>query len=404
MIIPRYYQSDAVDIAKKEWSNNSQPFVLVLPTGSGKSIVISELCHQVDEPILILQPTYEILMQNYKKLCDYGVMDIQIYSASASRKNIGKFTYATIGSIYKKPELFKHFKHIIMDECHLYSPSNGAGMYNQFFKAIGAQYIVGLTATPYRMVQKTFGNIDCYYSTATLMPINRIHPFFFRRFAYQISIQELLEGEYLSPLEYKSYEDFDISELKVNSTGADYDEESLQQFWNEPRILQLSTIIHDIDSRCKHNIIFCSTIEQAKKTSEMLRTYGLSSDWISSEHSKDSRDRILTMFRNGAIKHIANVGILTLGFDFPELDCITLARPTMSLGLYYQMVGRGFRPYIDKDKCLVVDLTSNVERFGKVETIKIEKEPHGFKDIVTTEVGEITNKPLTYFHRSKNGR
>src|SRR5690348_8027226 len=104
----RKYQEMAVEAGQKSLAG-SRNEVIVAPTASGKSLIISELCHRLDDATLILQPSKEILEQNYDKLLSYGVKDIGIYSASMGRKDIDRYTYATIGSIYKDPSLFKHF-------------------------------------------------------------------------------------------------------------------------------------------------------------------------------------------------------------------------------------------------------------------------------------------------------
>lgn len=392
----RYYQQEAVDAATAHLKGYSNPFVLILPTGSGKSIVVSELCHTHDEPILILQPSVEILEQNYSKLLSYGVTDISIYSASAKSKEISKYTYATIGSIYKKPELFTRFKKVLLDECHLFNPKNLGGMYNKFFTAIGVKSICGLTATPYRLVQKYFQiNKDTYY-TSSLQTINRIPPFFFKKFAYSISIKELMDKGYLCPLEYYFYKDFDTSELKINSTGADFDEASVQKFWTDKRLEKLAHIIVETDKMCKHNLIFCSSIRQATKCAEMMSLLGLSAEVV---HSlSPNREDIIKRFREGKIKHLCNVGVLSIGFDFPALDCVTLARPTMSLGLLYQEVGRVLRidPEDPKKIGKVIDITENIKKLGRIETIRMGKE-EVYKDIVCTDVGQISGKPLFTF-------
>jgi len=393
----RDYQVKAVESGIHNLNNYASPFVLVLPTGSGKSLVISDICHKLNEPILILQPSKEILEQNYAKLLSYGVTDVGIYSASFKSRDIQKFTYATIGSIFGKPELFMHFKKVILDECHLLSPKNITGMYNKFFTAIGCKNVCGLTATPYRLVQKYYQENGNLWYTAHLSTINRIHPFFFKKFSHATSIQDLLNGGYLCPLEYKFYADFDTSNIKINTTGADYDEDELERFWSDGRLEKLSKVIGEVDTQCKHNLIFCSSVKQAKNCSEMLRKMGMSADYVCAKHSDEERESLIRRFRSGEIKHMCNVGVLTIGFDFPELDCITLARPTISLALLYQMVGRGLRIAQGKTKCLVIDITENIKKLGRIETIKLAKENGGYKDIVVTEIGEVTGKPLFKF-------
>ena len=91
---------------------------------------------------------------------------------------------------------------------------------------------------------------------------------------------------------------------------------------------------------------------------------------------KADREHILEAFKNGSINVVANVGVLTTGFDYPELNTVVIARPTMSLALYYQMVGRGIRPYPGKIGW-VVDLCGNYDRFGRVEDLHVGYKKQG---------------------------
>lgn len=401
----RDYQNKAVEQAEYHFDKYGKPFYIVMPTGSGKSLLISELCHRSDEPVLILQPSKEILEQNYEKLTSYGIKDIGIYSASMDSRTVEKYTYATIGSIYKVPEKFKHFKKVIMDEAHNFNPKNFTGMYNDFFKTIGVNKVCGLSATPFRLLQKYVkkknektGLMEVFY-TSTIQTINRIPPFFFKKMAYQVSIKHLMEQGYLAPIEYKFYNEFDTSNLKINTTGADYDSKSLENFWNnDEKMKKLSTIIHQIDSICKHNLIFCPSIRQAEKLTVYLKSQGLNADYITSEFRPKDRERLINDFKTGKIKHMVNIGVLSVGFDFPALDCVTLARPTLSLALLYQMAGRALRPdpNCPEKVCKIIDITENIKKLGRIESIKMEKED-GFKDIVTSEVGQISGKPLFTF-------
>src|SRR4051812_3998685 len=124
MMTLRSYQQKAVEALL--WAHKLEgPDVAVLPTGAGKSLVIADLAKKLMQPILILQPSKEILEQNYNKLCHYvDESEIGIYSASMNRKDLGFYTLATIQSIYKTPEKFKEFSTIIIDECHKVDPKS----------------------------------------------------------------------------------------------------------------------------------------------------------------------------------------------------------------------------------------------------------------------------------------
>jgi len=398
MIILRKYQELAVEAGYKSLKHSHNNEVIVAPTASGKSVIISELAHRLNEPTLILQPTKEILEQNYAKLVDYGVMDIGIYSASMNRKDIAKYTYATIGSIYKKPELFKHFKYVLVDECHLVNP-RGFGMYKTFFNQIGTPKILGMTATPYRLCQKYFKEEEELFYTSMLQVLNRIHPFFFKSFCFKITNKRLFDEGYLAPIDYVYPEKgMDLSDLKLNTTGADFDEDALEEFINSPsNITNLVEAIIQEDHRMVNNLIFCSSIKHANMSAEMLSKFGYDCEVLTGKDSSEKRTRILTDFKSGKIKRLLNVGVLTTGFDMPSLYGVTLARPTLSLALYYQIVGRMIRldPSNPNKVGTFLDITNASKRMGRIETIRLTKD--GYKDQVETEVGVLSGQPLFTF-------
>lgn len=392
----RPYQDQAVEIALKHFQKG-KPFVIQMATGAGKSLVIADLCHKLDQPVLVLQPSKELLEQNHAKLVSYGVTDIGIYSASKNSKEIAKYTYATIGSIRKTPELFKHFEYVIIDECHLLNSKNQDSMYAQFFRDIGCQNVLGLTATPYRIVQRyvTY-NTQTYY-TASLRVINRIHPFFWKSIVFKVETGDLITHSYLSPIKYVRPEEIDLSGLTINTTGADFTTKSLEA-WADTRAKRIAAHVYAQEGKYERMLVFATSIRQANSILTHLEGAGTAAKVVTGETPTKERETSVAWFksRQGAI--LINVGVFTTGFDVPELDCIVLARPTMSLGLYYQMVGRGVRLDPKRpDKVLrVIDLAGVSERMGRVETIKLGKED-GYKDTVTSEVGRMDETALFTF-------
>jgi DNA repair protein RadD len=202
-----------------------------------------------------------------------------------------------------------------------------------------------------------------------------------------------------SPIKYHISNHFDVSKIKTNTIGGDFDEAELERFWSDARLKKLAANIAWFDKKVNHNLIFCSSVRQARRGAEMLREMGMSADYIHGKTPMNIRTEKIDAFREGKIKHMFNMGVLTVGFDFPSLDGITLARATMSLALYYQMVGRGIRkdPNNPKKLCRVLDIMDNVTRMGMIESIRIMKEKGGFKDIIMTNVGQISGVPLTKF-------
>lgn len=145
----RPYQQEASDAAvqfflsKDKWNG-----LIVAPTGSGKSLLIADIARQLDGNVIVLQPSKEILEQNFAKLKSYGVEDCSIYSASLKSKEVSRITFATIGSVINHIELFDNFKAVIVDECH--GVNAAEGMYKTFIEKVPRK-VLGLTATPYRL-------------------------------------------------------------------------------------------------------------------------------------------------------------------------------------------------------------------------------------------------------------
>lgn len=365
----RPYQQQAVD--KLLWSASLEGNDLIsLPTGSGKSLVIASIASGKDSHVLILQPTREILLQNMSKLSQVIPEDeIGAFSASLNLKNIKKYTFATIGSIYRRPEDFKHFKLVIIDECHLVNPKSLGSMFMELLKNIGNPKVIGLTATPYRLCQQYMRNeYGGVYTITTIKLINRIKERFWSRLIFNINVGDLINQDYLCPLEYHHVKLIAQENIAMNKSRSDFDLEKYGRQISDKEE-QITKIINGVSRFKKSVLVFCPSVDDAEKWSKLVK----GSEVISAKTKKKERIRIIDGFKSGEIKSVFNVGVLTTGFDHPGLDCIVLLRPTRSIGLYYQMVGRGLRKSPGKKFCTIVDMTDTVNKLGRVETIKLEK-------------------------------
>ena len=371
--ILRYYQKEAVAAAVDYLQDKkaNYPVILVLPTGSGKSLIIANIVKELNEPVLIFQPTKEILQQNLNKYLSYGG-EATIFSASFNSKKISPVTFATIHSAIKNPDIFKVFKHIIIDECHYVNAKQG--MYKKFLDNIGHK-IIGLTATPFRLANNSYGSV--------LRFLTRTRPKIFQKVIHITQLYDLFNFYYLAKLEYKQIIGFDSSELAVNSTGGDFTDYSVQRYY---KMINFRAQLHEEVSKQmkkrKNVLVFTRFVEEAEYLVDKL---GQGAAIVTAQTPAKERDRIIEDFRNGKIKVVANVGILTIGFDYPELETVILARPTMSLALYYQMIGRCMRPYPKKSYSLVVDMCGNFERFGKIEDLHFTEPKKGLWQIENKE-------------------
>jgi DNA repair protein RadD len=367
---PRPYQQGAIDAAVNFFkSKRKQHGIEILPTGSGKSIVIANIAKELEGRTIVFQPSKEILEQNYAKFISYGFR-ASIYSASAGQKRIDKVVFATIGSVASKHHLFKEFKNIIIDECHLVNPKGG--MYHDFIHAIEDCKVLGLTATPYRLTNGMDG--------AMLKFLTRVRPRIFSDVLYTVQNDVLFNGGYLAKLKYFPFDTINRKMLQLNSTGTDFTKASLDAYYKKIDFPQ--TTAHYADrllAKRKNLLIFCATIEDANKTKHLMSTPAVV---LTGETEKRERERILFEFKSGKIRCIINVGVLTTGFDYPELEAVLIARSTMSLSLYYQMIGRGMRIHPKKEDCWIVDLGGNIKLFGKIETMQVVQDHKGLHTIM----------------------
>ena len=357
----RPYQIEAVEAGAKFLTDKAEKGngLMVLPTGSGKSLIIANLALRIGKPILIFQPSKEILEQNYKKLTSYGLVNCGIFSASAGRKQIGMVTFATIGSVVNVVNSFKGlFSYIIIDECHLVNPEEG--MYKKVLTTLELK-VLGLTATPYRLYSNSNGGI--------LRFITRTNPRMFNKMIYQVPIKELVNRGYLANLQYFKLDMIGLQNLQVNSTGNDYTDKSLKNEYKRTKFKDnLQNIVTRLLRKGRRRIlVFTKFTEEAELIASSL---GNRAAFVSGETPKREREQILSDFKSGKIWVVCNVGVLTTGFDYPELDTIVVARPTRSLSLWYQIVGRAIRPCLHKEGW-IVDLCGTYDRFGRVDDLEI---------------------------------
>lgn len=362
----RDYQREAVDKAvaylKQPRQRNG---ILILPTGSGKSIVIANIIRELGAPTLVFQPNKEILEQNHAKLCSYGYR-AGIYSASAGTKKLGDITFATVGSVVKKPHLLERFQYVLVDECH--SVNAKGGMYEEVITTMGVR-VLGLTATPYRLGRETD---EKGMTRSVLKFLTRTRPRVFEDVVYYVQNGDLFARGYLAKLVYHSVKVINRGALQRNSTGADYTDESVREQYRisgfDRKLVQVVNRLFEIGRR--NVLVFTRFVEEARSVAAQVPGAAV----VTAETPTAERDRIINGFRSGRIRCVCNVGILTTGFDYPELEAVVMARPTMSLALWYQIVGRGIRPHPQKEHTMVIDMGGNLEQFGRVEDLELSDE------------------------------
>ena len=370
----RPYQTEAVGAVYNHLRTRDDNPCVVLPTAAGKTWVISTICKDAvrkwNGRVLILAHVKELLEQAAEKLeAICPDVHVGIYSAGLNRRDtLAPVIVAGIQSVYKRAGDLGVFDLILIDESHMLPP-DGEGIYQSFLKEMKEINpnirLIGFTATPYRMKS----GMIC--GEASLL--NHI--------CYEIGVKELITQGYLCPLISKAgRREVDTSKLHIR--GGEFIASETEELMDEENLVlaACSEIIRYTKDR-KSCLIFAAGIKHAEHISNILRKeYSVEVECVFGETSSLFREQHIEDFKSEKLKYLVNVGVLTTGFDAPNIDCVILLRPTNSPGLFYQMTGRGFRLHPDKKNCLVLDFGGNIMRHGPVDAITIKEPGKGSGD------------------------
>ena len=371
MITLRPYQEDVKNAVYEHLRTRDDNPCAVVPTAGGKTPIMASICKDAvglwGGRVLILAHVKELLEQTAEKLSVVcPEIGFGIYSAGLKRRDIDhQVIIASIQSVYKRACELDRFDLILVDEAHLI-PLEGDGMYQQFLadaKIINPQVrIVGFTATPYRLKSGPICTTDGI--------LNHI--------CYEVGVRELIRDGFLCPLISKAGRaKVDTSELHVR--GGEFVPDEVEALMDQDSLVQ-SAVAEIIQYTTDRNacLIFASSIQHGKHIVDVLaQEHSVECGFVCGETPNVERDLTLARFKTGKLKYLCNVNVLTTGFDAPQIDCVALVRPTMSPGLFYQMVGRGFRLHASKENCLVLDFGGNVLRHGPVDDIRITTNDRG---------------------------
>ena len=353
----RPYQQEAVDNCLTYFRKSRQPAVIVLPTGAGKSLVIAELAKIARGRVLVLAHVKELVEQNHAKYSSFG-LEAGIYSAGLNQKDTKqKVIFGSIQSVARaKESFFDDFSLLIIDECHRVN-SEGDTQYASVIKKLTDQNeglcILGLTATPYRL---GMGWIYEYNQQGELKTQEKR---FFKQCVYELPLEYMIKNRYLtSPIKIDiPVTCYDFSE--ITDKGRMYTTSEVEELIKKQKRLTPLIIKNIIDITENYNrqgvMIFSSTVKHAE---EILAALPEGQAKIVIGDTEDhERDQIIQDFKDKKFKYLVNVSVLTTGFDAPHVDVIAILRPTESVSLYQQIIGRGLRLDPNKKDCFILDYT-----------------------------------------------
>ncbi|WP_135382863.1 DEAD/DEAH box helicase [Vibrio tasmaniensis] len=354
----RPYQADSVKSVIHYFRKHQTPAVLVLPTGAGKSLVIAELARLAKGRVLVLAHVKELVEQNHEKYEGYGLKG-SIFSAGLGRKETDQqVVFASVQSVVRNLDSFSNqFSLLVIDECHRV-PDEKTSSYQKVITHLRENNagikVLGLTATPYRL------GMGWLYQYHTRGQVRSEEPRFFRDCIFELPIRYLLDEGFLTPARMIDAPvlSYDFSQLRPASTGR-YKESELDMVIEQSK-RATPQIVDQIIELAKDKLgimVFAATVRHAQEILGLLPE-GEASIVIGDTPTLE-RDQIINDFKERKIKFLVNVSVLTTGFDAPHVDLIAILRPTESISLYQQIVGRGLRLSPGKKECLVLDYAGN---------------------------------------------
>jgi len=368
---PRPYQAEGLSALHRHICTKDTNPCVVVPTGGGKSLMIAWAIQGWKAKTrgfrcVVLAHRKELVQQNFDEFMEVQhregfrlANDIGIFSAGLKRKDWdASILFASIDSIYKRSGDFAPFDVIMVDEAHRI-PHSGEGKYLTFLKGCRRWNeqlrVIGWTATPFRM------------STGPICHKDHL----LQEVCYEAAVTDLIRDGFLCELRSK------VGEVApdlhgVKRRGGEYVTSSLSKITNEHNLVQRAVYeavsIINREKR-KSSVFFCVDVEHCQAVSQELRRHSICAPAVTGKTKPELRRQIGNDFKAGRLHAVCNVNVYTEGFNATCVDCIVLLRPTLSPGLFSQMVGRGLRLHPDKHDCLVLDFAGCIDEHGPIDLL-----------------------------------
>jgi DNA repair protein RadD len=372
MIELRPYQRSSINALYADWKEGKRAPLIVLPTGAGKSLVIAKLIQELRDAyhdIRILNATHvkELIEQNYAELLKiWPLAPAGIYSAGLRRRDAGaQILFGGIQTIAKRAREIGYVDLVLIDEAHLV-PRDAETQYGQLLaglREINPEVrMAGLTATHFRL-----GEGYLHEGEGAL----------FDSIAYEASVREMIDAGYLCrPVSKATRTHYDLA--GVTKVAGDFNQGKLQAAVDVDNVT--AAAVDETVARGEGRrswLLFCSGVEHAQHVRDAIRSRGISAEMVLGDTPSGERARILSDFKAGRVRAVTNNSVLTTGFNHPGVDLLAMMRPTLSTGLYVQMVGRGLRNAPGKENCLVLDFAGNIARHGPIDDVVVKPPSSG---------------------------
>jgi ATP-dependent helicase IRC3 len=338
----RPYQEDCLQAIN---DSEERSLLVSLPTGTGKTVVFSELIRRRGGTALILAHRDELLTQAADKLRMVApelAMSVGFVQAGRNdvRSQIVIGSVQTLASPKRLAQLPRRFDTVVVDEAH----HAVAASYLRTLEHVGESPLVtGFTATPERHDKKT-----------DLRTV-------FDEMVYARSLESMIREGYLCDLRAVRVEIDELDLSKVKKSRGDYQAEALGEALEDAHAVEHAVAAYQKEAAGRKGIAFFPTVATSQHAAAAFNAAGVPAAHVDGETPIDERREIMRRLSAGDITMLVNVAIATEGFDEPSLECIVIAAPTRSRIRYAQQVGRGTRLYPGKTDCLIIDVVGSIE-------------------------------------------
>lgn len=369
MVELRDYQLDMINKTRHLFKLGHKKILNVMPTGAGKTATLAHMIHssvKKGKSSLFIVHRRELILQSMrafeKEGISYGVISngfdpnysspVQIASIQSLSRRIDKLKY--------KPDL------VVFDECQHLAANNWDKTSSHFSNS----YQIGLTATPCRLDGR---GLSKYFDEMVIGP----------------STRWLIENGFLS--KYKLFSSPVPADLSgIRTRMGDYAKEDLAQAMDRPKFI--GNAVDEYKRRClgKRAVVFCVNVEHSKHVESEFNHAGIKCEHVDGSDDTSYRSGAIERFKNGETKVLTNCDLFGEGFDLPSIECVILLRPTKSLSLYLQQIGRGLRTSEGKETAIILDHVRNYEMHGLPDDDRIWSLENGVIKSNKQEVGVKT--------------
>jgi superfamily II DNA or RNA helicase len=350
----RDYQKECVETVLNESKAGVKRQLITLPTGAGKTVVMSAIAKELNQRTLVLAHREELISQAVEKFKLFWP-GVSIGVCMAERDEIA--CQVVIGSVQScsRPKRLARLKEqgfsvLFIDEAHHTTADSYQVIINELgFAKESTKLLIGVTATPQRSDKQGLGET-------------------FDKITFSRSIGTMIKAGYLSPVHGRKILTSFVLQ-KMRTSNGDFAIEDLDEAVNTPERNAFIAEKYQAYAPNRKAVAFCVDVRHCQDLAEAFRKRGINSQAVWGDMGGDERKNALEGLKSGRIQVATSCGVLIEGFDEPSISAIVMARPTKSKSLYTQSVGRGLRLYPGKDCCLVMDFTDRGHNLDSIMTL-----------------------------------